>query len=80
MMAAYLINRMPSRILRMKSPAELILRQWKFKVSPKVFGCVCFARDHQPAVGKLDPQTLKCIFIGYSLSLVNSWLIISLNG
>lgn len=68
MTTAYLINRIPSRILGMKSPAELLLGQREFKVPPKVFGCVCFVRDHRPSVGKLDPQALKCIFIGYSSS------------
>jgi len=48
---AYLINRMPSRILGMASPAELLLGQQEFKVRPKVFGCVCFVRiiGHQLA-------------------------------
>ena len=64
--AAYLINRMPSRILNMRSPTELLLGQREFKVSPKVFGCVCFVRDHRPSVGKLDPQAVKCVFVGYS--------------
>jgi hypothetical protein len=64
--AAYLINHMPSRILGMKSPAELLLGQQDFKVPPKVFGCVCFVRDHRPLVGKLDPQAVKCVFVGYS--------------
>jgi len=63
---AYLINRMPSRILGMKSPAELMLGCREFKVPPKIFGCVCFVRDHMPSVGKLDPQAVKCIFVGYS--------------
>jgi len=39
--AAYLINRMPSRILGMKSPAELLLGEREFKVPPRylvVFG------------------------------------------
>jgi len=64
--AAYLINRMPSRILGMASPAELLLGQQEFKVPPKVFGCVYFVRDHRPSVGKLDPQAVKCVFVGYS--------------
>ena len=33
--AAYLINRMPSRILGMKSPSELLLGQREFKVPPQ---------------------------------------------
>jgi IS30 family transposase len=48
MTAAYLINRMPSRILGMKSPAELLLGQRDFKFAPKVFGCVCFVWIHKP--------------------------------
>ena len=51
MTAVYLINRMPSRILGMRSTAELLLGQREFKVPPKVFGCVCFVRDHRPTVG-----------------------------
>jgi len=66
MTTVYLINRMPSRILGMKSPDELMLGRREFKVPPKVFGCVCFVRDHRPSVGKLDPQAVKCIFVGYS--------------
>jgi hypothetical protein len=57
---------MPSRILGMKSPAELLLGKCDFKVPPKVFGCVCFVKDHRPTVGKLDPQATKCIFVGYA--------------
>jgi streptogramin lyase len=63
MTATYLINRRPSRILGMKSPAELLLGRCDFKVPPKAFGCVCFVKDHQPTVGKLDPQVMQCIFV-----------------
>jgi hypothetical protein len=66
MTATYLINRMPSRILNMKSPTELLLGRCDFLVPPKVFGCVCFVKYHRPMVSKLDPQAVKCIFVGYS--------------
>jgi hypothetical protein len=66
MTATYLINRMPSRILDMKSPTELLLGKSDFRVPPKVFGCVCFVKDHRPMVSKLDPQAVKCIFVGYA--------------
>jgi hypothetical protein len=65
MTATCLINRMPSRILSMKSPCELLMGENKFLVPLKLFGCVCFVRDHRPSVGKLDPHAAKCIFIGY---------------
>lgn len=64
--ATYLINRMPSRVLGMKTPYEMIFGKNEFVVPPKVFGCTCFVRDHIPSVVKLDPRVVKCIFIGYS--------------
>jgi hypothetical protein len=63
MTATYLINRMPSRVIGMKSPCEMLLGENKFLVAPKVFGCTCFVRDHRPLVGKLDPRAVKCIFL-----------------
>jgi hypothetical protein len=33
---------------------------------PKVLGCVYFVKDNRPTVGKLDPRTVKCMFVGYS--------------
>lgn len=66
MTTTHLINRMPSRVLGMKSPYEMLFGKNEFVVPPKVFGCTCFVRDHRPLVGKLDPQAIKCIFVGYS--------------
>ena len=66
MTATYLINRMPSRVMGMKSPCEMLMGENTFLVPPKVFGCTCFVRDHRPSVGKLDPRAVKCIFIGYA--------------
>jgi len=57
---------MPSRVLGMKTPCEMIFGKNEFIIPPKVFGCTCFVRDHRPTVRKLDPQAVKCIFIGYS--------------
>ncbi|XP_074336132.1 uncharacterized protein LOC141673295 [Apium graveolens] len=37
-----------------------------FHVSPRIFGCVCFVRDHRACQSKLDPKALKCLFVGYS--------------
>src|SRR3954467_5093780 len=68
MTAAYLINRMPSKVLGMRTPCEILLGANKFTVPPKVFGCTCFVRDYRPSVGKLDPESIRCIFVGYSAS------------
>ena len=37
-----------------------------FLNDPKVFGCTCFVRDVRPQVSKLDPKSLKYIFMGSS--------------
>lgn len=66
MTAAYLINRMPTRVLGDKTPIECLTGKTTYVVPPKVFGCVCFVRDHRPSMGKLDPRALKCVFVGYS--------------
>ena len=66
MTAAYLINRMPSRVLDYKTPIECLTGKTTYVVPPKVFGCVCFVKDYRPSVGKLDPRALKCMFVGYS--------------
>src|SRR6266540_1631631 len=65
MTAAYLINRMPSRVLGYKAPIECLIGKTTYVVPPKVFGCSCFVKDYRPSVGKLDPRALKCIFVGY---------------
>jgi hypothetical protein len=67
MTTTYLINRMPSRILDMKSPTELLLMKCDFRVPPKVYGCVCFVEDHQPMVSKLDPQASVFLWVMHVL-------------
>jgi hypothetical protein len=64
--AAYLINRMPSRVLNYKTPIECLSGTNSFIVPPKVFGCTCFVHDYRNSVKKLDPRAIKCIFVGYS--------------
>jgi hypothetical protein len=53
MIATYLINRTPSRIIGAKSPCELLFGENKFFVPPN---STCFVRDHGPLIGKFDPR------------------------
>ena len=65
--ACFFINRMPSSVLNWTAPYhQLFLNNRLFPIDPKVFGCTCFVRDVRPQVSKLDPKSLKCIFVGYS--------------
>ncbi|RDX88942.1 hypothetical protein CR513_29398, partial [Mucuna pruriens] len=67
---AYLINKLPPRVLNSISPIKHML--FFFPSSPlmlslpsRVFGCVAFVHSHNPHRGKLDPKAVKCVFIGY---------------
>ena len=62
-----MINRMPSSILNWATPYhQLFPNNLLFLIDPKVYGCTCFVRDVHHQVSKLDPKSLKCIFVGYS--------------
>ena len=64
---AYLINRMPSKVLNFSTPIQKLLETYPnspliHTLPPKTFGCVVFV--HKQAEGKLDPRAEKCIFVG----------------
>ena len=37
-----------------------------FPIKPRVFGCTYFVRNVRTHGSKLDPKSLKCIFLDYS--------------
>ena len=58
---------MPSSVLNWFTPYyQLFPNNSLFPIVPKVFGCTCFVRDVRPQVSKLDPKSLKCIFMEFS--------------
>jgi len=61
--AAYLINRTPSRLLEGKTPYELVYGENPKFDQIKVFGCLCFA---QVRIGdKFASRSRRCTFIAY---------------
>lgn len=65
--ACYLINRMPSSVLRHKSPHSILYPdQNQFPLPPRVFGCTSFVQNLTPGKDKLQPKSTKCVFLGYS--------------
>ena len=65
--ACFFINGMPSSVLNWATPYhQLFSNNSLFLIDPKVFGCTCFVRDVRPQVSKLDPKSLKCIFVSDS--------------
>jgi len=70
--ATYLINRMPSRVLKFQRPRQVLLqafphaKSFSSNLPLRIFGCSSFVHIHQQNRSKLDPKSLKCIFLGYS--------------
>ncbi|KAF3794349.1 Retrovirus-related Pol polyprotein from transposon TNT 1-94 [Nymphaea thermarum] len=58
---------MPTRVLNGHSPYSVLWpTQNPWPLTPRVFGCVCFVHDHSPTLKKLDPRSIKAVFLGYS--------------
>ncbi|RDX66851.1 hypothetical protein CR513_54342, partial [Mucuna pruriens] len=71
LIATYMINRLPIRILDNKSPIEVLNKFYPyFRTSNglilRIFECTTFVHILKQHRDKLDPRAVKCIFLGYS--------------
>jgi hypothetical protein len=70
LIAAYLINQMPSKVLQFQTPLQFLSKTHSLhtllQIPPKVFSCVYYVHIHKQHRSKLDPRAQKCIFLGYS--------------
>lgn len=64
--ACFLINRLPSRVIAMNTPFERLLHEKPDYSFFKVFGCACWPHLRSYNSHKLDFQSKKCVFLGYS--------------
>ena len=64
--ACFVINRLPSRLLHMKTPLELLLHETPDYTFLKVFGCACWPHLRPYNSCKLEYHSKKCVFLGYS--------------
>ncbi|KAG7594092.1 Integrase catalytic core [Arabidopsis thaliana x Arabidopsis arenosa] len=66
-LACYLINRIPTKILQDSSPFEVLNKNKPSINHLRVFGCVFFVLIGEQR-SKLDPKSVKGMFIGYSIT------------
>ena len=62
MTAAYLVNRSPSTAIELKTPEYMWTGKNPDYSNLRVFGCAAYAHQVE---GKLEPRSVKCIFLGY---------------
>ena len=65
--ATYIINRLPTPILKHKSPYEILYKRVPDYQIMRVFGCACWPNLRPYNKNKLNFRSKTCIFIGYSL-------------
>lgn len=66
LMATYLINRLPSRILKWKSPYEMLYNKKPDYTNLRNFGCLVYLTNTKPNKDKFDYRASKGVFISYS--------------
>lgn len=67
----YLINRIPSQVLKFQTPCQVLLNSYPSTqiistIPTRLFKCFVFVHIQQHHRSKLDPRLIKCIFLGYS--------------
>ena len=71
MTAVHLINRLPTLVLHLKSPVDVLEEKFpkvrlRNGLKPRIFRCVIYVHSPLWSPDKLSAKALKCVFIGYS--------------
>lgn len=66
LLAAYIINRLPTPILNWNTPYKLLYGKDPTYDHLEVFGCLHYVVDTTPHQDKFASRTPKCIFLGYT--------------
>lgn len=62
--AVYIINRIPSPILKGKTPYHMIYQKEPVYTHLRIFGCLCYFLNNKRS-NKFDNKSTKGIFVGY---------------
>lgn len=66
--AAFLLNRLPTRVLYDTSPHEMLFKKQPDYLFVRVFGCLCFPHLRSYNADKLDFRSSPYFFLGYCSS------------
>ncbi|KAG7574150.1 Integrase catalytic core [Arabidopsis suecica] len=63
--AVFLINRLPTPLLKDKSPFEVLTHKMPDFSGLRVFGCLCYSSTSTKNRNKFQPRAKACVFLGY---------------
>jgi hypothetical protein len=64
--ACYLINHMPTSVLKNYSPFETLFKCYPDYTFLRTFGCLCWPNLRPYNSNKFQPRSVRCLFLGYS--------------
>lgn len=64
--ATYIISRMPTPLLKGKTPLRCFFHKKPKYDNLQIFGCLCFASTHHHRPSNFDVRIINCIFLGYA--------------
>lgn len=64
-MATYLLNILPNKSLKHKSPTQILYHRDPTFTHLRVFGCLCYPLFPSTTINKLQPCSTPCVFLGY---------------
>jgi hypothetical protein len=65
LVATFLINRTPSRVISYETPLERLYKVQPNYASLQVFGCACWSNLRSYKQHKLQFRSKECVFLGY---------------
>ena len=63
--ATFILNRIPSPLLKSKTPYEMLFGKTPDYYSLRTFGCLCYASTIPSLRHKFSPRAIPSVFVGY---------------
>ncbi|KAJ9540324.1 hypothetical protein OSB04_026830 [Centaurea solstitialis] len=63
--AMYIINRLPTKVLKNKTPYEILFNKRPSYDHLRIFGCLVYVKDNKKGGDKFGVRGRPCVFVGY---------------